>query len=167
MKDYEKWDIFALVVTFIVVIFAGAVCISVIIIQANSMAVQRYTLQCTSSNLTATAKGMTWFDSSSNTIEWNLRYTNTGDNVLAVYINGPTPVGLTTGDLFIALCGSPSDLACDVSIAGLLHQKIYTSQNTGLGPQITTIRDFPILYYYQIIFDTTTMICPLGISAGW
>lgn len=164
---FYHWNIFAVIITVIAVLLAGAVCISAIVIQANSMAVARYTIQCTSDNITGVAFGMTWFDSSSNFIQWDIRYTNIMNNVLAIYINGPIPVALNTGPLFIPLCGTPSSLACDTSIPGLLQGKINMAGNSGLGPQITTIRDFPILYYYEIIFDAGVMRCPSGISAGW
>ncbi len=167
---FYYWNIFAIIVTVIVVLLAGAVCISVIVIQANSMAVQRYTMQCTpsSGNITnAIGRGMMWFDSSANSIQWDLRHTNTMDVALAVYINGPIPIGLNDAPLFLPLCGTPSSLACDITIPGFLKDIIYTQGTTGIGPQITTIRDFPNVYYVEIIFSSGVLRCPLGISAGW
>ena len=161
--------LFGVIVSVLVALCAGAVCIAAIIIQANSMAVQRYTLvYCTSpTNVTSVTTGKMTFDSSGNSIEWEIGYTNVADNPLAIYINGPVPFGQPVGPFDLALCGTPSDLACDISIPGYLHGKIYTYQSIGLGPSITAIRDFPILYYVEVIFNTGSVHCPLGISAGW
>jgi hypothetical protein len=163
---FYYWNIFAVLVTFCVVILAGAVCITVVVVQANSMAVARYTLLCTS-NFTGTALGLTRFDSASGSIDWNIQYTNIGNNVLAIYINGAIPVGLNVGPLLISLCGTPNQYACDTSIPGVLKGKVNSFGTTGLGPYITTVRDFPALYYVEIHFDVGSMRCPLGISAGW
>lgn len=165
----RNWEYFAIVVTLIAVLLAGAVCIAVIVIQANSAAVQRYTLLCTSDNITTTttAMGMLQFDSSAGTISWDIRYTNVADIPLAVYINGPTPIGFTIAPLDIALCGSPAPLVCDTSIVGLLSGSIVSYNGAGLKTYITAIRYYPVLYYVEVIFNTGSVKCPIGQSAGY
>lgn len=165
----RNWEYFAIVVTLIAVLLAGAVCIAVIVIQANSAAVQRYTLLCTNENITTTttAMGMLQFDSSAGTISWDIRYTNVADIPLAVYINGPTPIGFTIAPLDIALCGSPAPLVCDTSIVGLLSGSIVSYNGAGLKTYITAIRYYPVLYYIEVIFNTGSLKCPIGQSAGY
>lgn len=166
----RNWEYFAIVVTLIAVLLAGAVCIAVIVIQANSAAVQRYTLLCTNENITTTtttAMGMLQFDSSAGTISWDIRYTNVADIPLAVYINGPTPIGFTIAPLDIALCGSPAPLVCDTSIVGLLSGSIVSYNGAGLKTYITAIRYYPVLYYIEVVFNTGSLKCPIGQSAGY
>jgi len=164
--NYTKWNIFCICVSIFVVACAAAVSIAVIVITANGMAVQRCALFGTGTNFTGTASGMLIMDSAQGSIQWTIQYTNILNNLLAIYINGPIPPGITDGPLDIALCGSPSTLACDLTNPAYIQHTIYTYNGNSLKTYISGIRSYPVGFYVSMIFDVGEIRFPLCISAG-
>jgi len=163
---YDKWSIFCICVTAFVVACAMAVSIAVIVITADGMAMQRCALFGMGSNFTAIGQGMLIMDSAQGTIQWTIQYTNVLNNLLAIYINGPIPPGITDGPLDIALCGSPSTLACDLTTPGYIQYKLYSYNGNSLKTYIDGIRSYPVGFYVNMIFDVGEMRFPLCLSAG-
>jgi hypothetical protein len=148
-----------------------------VLVTSTSDAYQRYAIEALASragsNGTGIMIGSVVVQSSDRTIAWNLDYTTDVNAILALYIMGPIPVGQTDAPLALSLCGSPSSLACDLTVAGHLEGLITQLDpgGTPLKPYINAIRATPWRYYLQVNTGTNPsgngeLRAPLGILGG-
>lgn len=135
--------------TIIVVVAVAVVAIVGIYNSTNAGAVQRY---CIVSNDDDVFGAITT-DVNDRTIEWDIQYTPALGTVTSLHILGPTPVGVTEGDLNFALCGSPSTVACDVTSEPNRVRDTIKELSPGgssLKPKIQAIRKEPWRYKLKI-----------------
>jgi len=167
---YRKWNIALAIIGAILLALVVAVLITYMALDASRRTRVVYTIlgrEVGNETSDLRLRGQLILDSSDKTIEWDLRYTNVDDVPLAVYINGPIPVGLDTGPLDIALCGSPSVVACDTTVPALLRGKIDIYNGNSLKTYISAIRALPAIYYITVHFGTSVVLrAELGMSAG-
>lgn len=133
--------------TALVVIAVAIVAIVAIVYSSNANAVQRYCVQANGNVF-----GYVQTDVNDRDIEWKLQYTPDMGTVVSLHVMGPIPLGLTDGPLDFALCGSPSSLACDLTVPNYTEGHI-TELNPGgtsLKSLIQAIRNEPWRYYLQI-----------------
>jgi len=123
---------------------------------SNQNSLQRYCGEATGPKMGTASNGvaitMISLRSNEREIEWDIQYKDFTGLPVGVHIHGPTPPGLDFGPLAIALCGTPSTLACDTSVAGKLTGKITQVSPGGgpLKPVIQAIRDEPCRYAVRI-----------------
>lgn len=132
--------------TIIVVIAVAVVAIVGIFNSSNASAIQRY---CFSGN---DVFGSVLTDVNDRTIAWNIQYTPALGTVTSLHILGPTPLGLTEGDLNFALCGSPSTVACDLTMPNQVKDEIkeLSPGGSSLKPKIQAIRKEPWRFKLRI-----------------
>ena len=129
--------------TAIVVIGVAIVAIVAIVYSSNANAVQRYCVQ------SEDVLGFIRTELNDREISWNLQYTPVVGTIVSLHIMGPIPLEVTDGPLNIALCGSPSTLACGASVPNQLADSIWEKSpgGNGLKPTIQAIRKEPWRYY--------------------
>lgn len=133
--------------TALVVIGVAIVAIIAIVYSSNANAVQRYCIQAN-----GTVFGNVRTDVNDRDIQWKVQYTPDMGTVTSLHIMGPIPLGVTDGPLDFALCGSPSSLACDLTVPNYTEGHIYELNpgGTSLKALIQAIRNEPWRYYLQI-----------------
>jgi hypothetical protein len=147
------------VLTAVVVIAVAGVAIASIVVPSNVLSQQCYVIRSPFGDLL----GYILLDSSELQISWELQYVGY-PQANNLYILGPIPPGTTsTTNIQLALCGSPSTLACDNTVPNVLNQQITTIGGYSLKPYIQAIRDNPALFSLQLNNGTAF---PLGFSCG-
>lgn len=159
-----RWKQILAFCTALVVGAMAAVAITTVVLVTEGESFQRYTVE------NDQYFGQFSVSSNSRTIEWDLQHTLAMDDaILALQVRGPIEPGLVDGPLHIALCGTPSTLACDVAVVGVLKDKItQTYDGYSLTTTIDAIRLFPRRYYLDLITaqNTTGLRAYLGYLAG-
>jgi hypothetical protein len=133
--------------TIIVVVAVAVVAIVGIYNSSNANAVQRY---CVAGN---DVFGSITTDVNDRTIAWDIQYTPALGVLTSLHIEGPTPVGVSEGDLNFALCGAPSTVACDVTSEPNRVKDTIKELSPGgssLKPKIQAIRKEPWRYRLKI-----------------
>lgn len=153
---YSVMDRVLQVFTFFVALAVGAVAVVGVIIMSQQDSLQRFCVVARGSNevnTTSTGEmiGAISLMSNERKVGWELQYGGLANAPVELQIRGPRLPGMPTGPLALALCGVPSTLACDTSVAGVLEGVI---DQTGAGgqplkPIIQAIRDQPWRYYVQ------------------
>jgi len=166
---YSGWDrAFQLFVALVAILVTVLTIIS-IVVTSDQNSLQRYAIKATGDqrvNTTSPAEltGALSLKSNEKEIEWDMQYIDLSGPPTELQIRGPRLPGSRTGPLALALCGLPSSLACDTSVASVLKGTI---DQTGAGAQplrpiIQTIRSEPWRYYFQV----NTAAYPDGEIAG-
>jgi len=149
-EDWFKW----LSVT--VALAVVATLIASFIVFGDSRAVTNYSIFASKddvpSNMPADAdgfvRGQLYMNQNQKHVKWDLLYDRL-TAITALYVMGP--IGQTsseTGPIALPLCGSPSSLACDLSVPHKVTGEI-THQSPGnqsLRDVITKIREAPAFY---------------------
>lgn len=131
-------------------ILVGVTAIITVVLVSDQTGNKRYCPQFVPGSINLNEQGRT--------ISWYFQTTGTS----SIQIHGPTQPGMTTGPLFLPLCGYPSTFVCSLSTPGILQGSIgQTSGGNSLKPFITPINDQPSLYYVTI--DNVT-VGTLGIG---
>lgn len=143
MDDFKNqktcWGIFLIAISVISIVFLFIVALITVISVSDQVGDKRYCPQFTPGSIRLNEQGrrISWY------------FQTTGTSSISIY--GPTQPGMTTGSLFLPLCGYPSTLVCDLSTPGILQGSIGpTSGGNSLKPFITPINDQPSLYYINI-----------------
>lgn len=154
-KRYRPLEVILGVLTALVVLTVVAQSIVSTIIVSNQNALQRY---CgiadgvlMGSGSPGTANAMIRVNSNERKVGWDIQYKDLQGVVTGLAIHGPVPYGLSEGPSALVLCGSPSTLACDLTVAGHLYGEL-NPQNSGdpLKPIIQAIRSEPWRYALRI-----------------
>jgi hypothetical protein len=150
------------VLTAIVTLMAVGFAIAAPFVTANILANQRYYIKNDPSS--PPLLGMLQADSVSRLFAWNLILSN-ASTPIALGVYGPIQnIVPLDAPLYWSLCGLPSTQVCDTSVPGYLNG---TSAVQLPGNVISTMRDFPSLYYLLLTPAVGPPIwAPLGISAG-
>jgi len=138
--------------TALVVMIFGAVVIVAIVLASQQASLQRFCFVATGGVSVGELDGALSLKTNEKRIEWKTQYKNLAGIPIGLGIYGPVQPGQTDGPLAVALCGTPSSLACDTSIANVLADEI---GQTGTGGQplqtlIYAIRADPWQYYIQL-----------------
>lgn len=143
------------ILTSLVVFAVVALSIVSMIVVSDQNSLQRFCGEATAAKdveTNGTAIAMISLKSNEREIGWEIQYKDLLGMPIGVHIHGPTPAGLDSGPLFVALCGTPSTLACDTSVAGVLTGLI-TQTGTGgdpLKPIIQAIRKEPCRFEFRL-----------------
>ena len=158
------WRVSLSILAVVAIVCVAAVVIATLVLTAKGASFQRY---CIDNDVFF---GQFSVDSSARTMEWDLQYILEPTNVVtALHIYGPVLPGQTTGPLHLALCGAPSELACDTLVQAVLKDEIGpTHDGNSLKTAIREIRDFPRRYYLQLVtsMNSTGLIANLGTICG-
>jgi hypothetical protein len=132
----------------IVVLAVAGVAIAALIVNANYLIVQR---NCVSSLVNDTFTGLISTNTNGPSFDWDLQYLIGVPTINTIHIYGPIPAGQSTSStLLIALCGTPSTLACDVSIPSVLKGSVKEYNGAGVKTLIQSFRERPNAYYVLI-----------------
>ena len=157
---------YSLAVFAVIVITAVAgVAIATIFIDANQHALQRYCIDIDNGGII----GAYSLDSNDRSMSWEFQYLSASINpVTSIHIKGPIPTGSTDGPLTVSLCGVPSTLVCDISVAGELSGIIYQTNpgEVSLKETINEIRGTPWRYYIEFGDGVTFLRAPLNMICG-
>jgi hypothetical protein len=159
---YSTYNVAVAILALLVILAGVTVCIAVVFVSADITAVQRLCLYSEGQ-----ATGMLTLQSSDKTIEYTISYSNVTRIPVALYINGPIPFGQNDGPLDIALCGTPSSIACITAVPGMLYGKLNSYEGYSLKTFIDPIRAIPPFYYVLIIFGDGQIRLPLTGSCGF
>lgn len=134
----------------LVVVAIAVSAIIAMVYSSNANATQRYCVESDS------FLGAITTDINDRDIAWNLQYANDMGTIESLYIMGPIPNGLSDGPIYVALCGSPSELACDLTVSNELKGRIEELNPGGIGLKkfIHAIRQEPWRYYIQLTGST-------------
>jgi len=145
------------ILTALVAITVATAAIIGIIFSSEQNSLQRFCLTATGTqevNSTSAGEmiGAISLMTNERMVGWEFQYGDFSGIPIELQIRGPKLPGHKTGPLALALCGVPSSLACDTSVAGQLQGLI---DQTGAGgqplkPTIQAIRDQPWRYYVQV-----------------
>jgi hypothetical protein len=131
----------------LVVLAVAGVAIAALVVNANYLIIQR---NCVSDS-NATIFGLISTDTNGPSFDWDLQYLSSVSPINTVQIRGPIPAGqLTSSTILIALCGTPSTLACDVSIPNILKGSVKEYNGAGVKTLIQSFREKPNAYYVLI-----------------
>ncbi|MDB9801161.1 hypothetical protein OAB94_02165 [Flavobacteriaceae bacterium] len=140
----------------LVAILAAITAIISVVVTADQNSLQRFCVVVTATKLNTSSNGhmigAVSLKSSESKIGWKLQYNDFSGIPIGVSIHGPVQPGLSVAQIAVALCGTPSSLACDTSVAGQLNGEIGETGTGGgpLKPVIQAIRNEPWKYYLQI-----------------
>jgi hypothetical protein len=140
----------------LVVIAVAVVAALTLVFAANGENLQRFCIEATGpragSGSAGVMTGIVSLFSSQREIQWDLQHTALNGAILSLHIRGPVAPGDTFAGLSLALCGTPSSLACDTSVPGVLSGTIVQLNPGGmpLKPFIQAIRKEPWKYYLQV-----------------
>jgi hypothetical protein len=142
-RSYTKCEIFLILCVVAVLISVAIVAIFAIVYTSNAAGVRTY---CLTENDSA---GYIRFNQNDRTIAWYVQYPTIVGTPTNLYIKGPILPGATTAALYFSICGSPSSLACDLSVPGVLSGTILELNPGGspLKPYIEQVNSNPSLYY--------------------
>ena len=133
-------------------ILMAGVAIAALVVNANGQALQRYAV------IGNGFTGQISMDINSGQLSWSLQYVPPQGAVNTFYIMGPIPPGSSTGPLDLAVCGSPSSLACDNSVPYVLKGSIMQYGSSGLVNYMTVIRQNPAFFYVLINGNVTVQL---------
>jgi hypothetical protein len=137
--------IFIGVLMVLVVLAVCGVAIAALVINANYLVIQR---NCVSNE---SFLGFITTDKNGPSFEWDLQFTIGTPTVNTIHIMGPILPGYNTSStLFIALCGTPSTLACDLSITFQIKGSVNEYNGAGVNTLINTFREKPNAYYVLV-----------------
>lgn len=130
------WQVFLIVISVAALVLVGVTAIITVVTVTDQTACKRYCPQYTPGSISLCEK-ISWY------------FQTTGTSTVQIY--GPIQPGMTTGALFLPLCGFPSTLVCDISTPGIIQGSItQTSGGNSLKPFISAILNQPSLYYLNI-----------------
>lgn len=151
------------VLSAIVVLAVCGVVIAGVVVGAGNNDLQRFCTTADGPNLDTASLGVAIgtlvLDFGSKKIVWDQQYMGLGSLPVGLAIHGPIPAGLKFAPVAVVLCGVPSSLVCDTSVADVLTGEIIETHTGGsIKPVIQGIMVNPRLYYLQ--FNTA------GLPAG-
>lgn len=126
---------------------------------------QRYFVDARSADMVGSLRGQLQLNYNSRQITWDLITFNMSLPFQTIHIHGPLTENVNTGPLFVALCGTPSTLAC--ALSGVISQT--NPDALSLASFISDIRARPFAYYINVttaLYPTLDARCPFGISSG-
>lgn len=140
---------FIMVFLIIAILAVAGVAIAALVVNANYLIVQRNCVS--SSDVNGTFTGLISTDTNGPSFDWDLQYLIGSPTTNTIHIYGPIPAGQSTSStLLIALCGTPSTLACDVSIPSVLKGSVKEYNGVGVKTMIQSFRERPNAYYVLI-----------------
>ena len=155
-------DIFVIMAVIILIIICGVVLAS-IFVKSGQFNNQRF---CTTATA-GLAIGTVEFDIGAVKIRWDQQYLNLTSIPTNINIHGPIQPGFVSAPVAVVLCGVPSSLACDTSVAGVLKGEIGETYTGGaLPPVIKAITCSPHLYYLAIGTAMEEITAPFNSYCG-
>lgn len=133
----------------LVIIAVGGVAIAAIVVKAEEGSLQRFCF----SDETTKFLGSVSLQTNQREIQWKFQFDPAElGPVSAIQIKGPVPPGSVEGPLYVALCGTPSLIACDTSVVGESSGTLTRTSPEGyfLTAYIHAIRAAPWTYYVEI-----------------
>lgn len=144
-KKTQYLKIFLGVLTGIVVLCVTGVTIAALIVNSNYLVIQK---DCVANE---NFLGFITTNKNGPSFEWDLQYLIGTPTVNTIHIMGPILPGYNTSStIFIALCGTPSSLACDLSIASVIKGSVNEYNGQGVNILINTFREKRNAYYVLI-----------------
>lgn len=129
----------------IVVAAVAGVAIAALVVNANYLVIQR---NCVSND---NFLGFITTDKNGPSFVWDLQFTIGTPTINTIHIMGPILPGYnSSGTLFIALCGTPSTLACDLSVPFQVKGSVNEYNGAGVNTLINTFREKPNAYYVLV-----------------
>jgi hypothetical protein len=140
----------------LVVISLAVVVIVTIVFASQQASLQRFCFVATGGVSPGKLEGAISLKTNPRQIEWKTQYKDLAAFPIALAIHGPVLPNMSDAPLAVALCGTPSSLACDTSIANVLQGEIGETGPGGhpLKTVINAIRSDPWRYY--VLLKTAT-----------
>ena len=162
-EDWFMW--FSIIIAILVVVTLG---ISFYMF-GDAQAVTNYSIYASKDDVPTTdiadvdgfLRGQLKMNQNQKRVEWTFVYDRL-DTVISIYVMGP--IGQTsteTGPVKLALCGQPSSLSCDLSVAHRTSGEIMQKEpgHDTLRETITTIRKEPAFYKLCVKTTSGALVC--------
>lgn len=105
-----------------------------------------------SESTTTDCRGIVTLNSDDGAFVYDIKYATSIGAPVSVFLMGPIDIDTKTGPVFVPLCGTPSLVACDLSVANTVAGTVSTISPSGTGATayVADVRANPTLYFFQV-----------------